>query len=370
MITIYKHKIKVDIPSKNLYTKHMIDNYEHYITRNIKAFYKRRLFSPIVYIIILAVLWFTFSLGDILAPTLIDDSVSFEAAYKDSDWYVKTTLTDLYFTGYTSKSGNDIKGYYYYCMRDSHCSIVLLAPFTCEEGLPNIDKITVVGKIVKGKDTYAKFLKGLSGDLDWDESGLSNTVTSYYLNEPEYHLNTTILMFVFYFGTLIYAVISLIFYILYIFFPVLSPPCQNLIVFGNPKQMLANAEEELATLPQLATEDMFITEHYFIMTSPYGNAIVPIKEILWIYKYSTLHKILWYHFSISYTLHISANKHLYIHCPKNTKSDIDGIIDYLAEANHNILVGFNEENRLKVQAIQGKPLHIERLLARKNKKNH
>ena len=94
---------------------------------------------------------------------------------------------------------------------------------------------------------------------------------------------------------------------------------------------------------------------------------MPIKEILWIYKYSTLHKILWYHFSISYTLHISANKHLYIHCPKNTKSDIDGIIDYLAEANHDILVGFSEENRLKVQAVQGKPLHIERLLARKKK---
>ena len=61
------------------------------------------------------------------------------------------------------------------------------------------------------------------------------------------------------------------------------------------------------------------------------------------------------------------NKHLYIHCPKNTKSDIDGIIDYLAEANHDILVGFSEENRLKVQAIQGKPLHVERLLAWKKR---
>lgn len=48
----------------------------------------------------------------------------------------------------------------------------------------------------------------------------------------------------------------------YIRFPVLSPPCQNLIVFGHPGQILAEAEEELATLPQLATEDMFITEHY------------------------------------------------------------------------------------------------------------
>ena len=132
--------------------------------------------------------------------------------------------------------------------------------------------------------------------------------------------------------------------------------------------MLEQAEEELATLPQLATEDMFITEHFFIETSVYGNAIIPIDQIIWIYKYSTLHKFFWYHFSISYTLHISANRHLYIQCPKNIKSDIDGIIDYLSEANHDILVGFNEKNRLKVQEIQGTPMHFEKFIAFLNKR--
>ena len=160
-----------------------------------------------------------------------------------------------------------------------------------------------------------------------------------------------------------YALICIVFFILYICFPILSPACQDLALFGNPKKLLEQAEDELATLPQLATEDMFITEHFFIETSVYGNAIVPIDEIIWIYKYSTLHKFFWYHFSISYTLHISANRHLYIQCPKNIKSDIDGIIDYLAEANHKILVGFSEANRLKVQEIQGTPMHFEKFIA-------
>ena len=104
------------------------------------------------------------------------------------------------------------------------------------------------------------------------------------------------------------------------------------------------------------------------MTSPYGNAIVPIQQILWIYKYSTLNKFLWYHFSISYTLHITTKKHLYIQCPKNIKSDIDGIIDYLSEANHDILVGFTEENRMKVQGNLNRPFQIEKLTALLQKK--
>lgn len=341
----------------------MTENYEHYISRNIKAFYKRRLFSPIIFVIMLIILWFVFPLYDILNPVSMKKNTSLADTFNSGHKYIKTTLDNLHFTGYTEEAFGSTKGYFYYCIEGDNCYIVLLDPSTCEEGVPTIEKLTLKGKIISGKETYAELINNLSVDLHWTEKGLRNKISNFYLSEPDFHRIPNTILFIIYFGTAAFALISIIVYIIFIIFPFLSPTCQNLIVFGHPRQMLEQAEEELATLPQLATEDMFITEHYFILTSPYGNAIVPIQEILWIYKYSTLKKFLWYHFSISYTLYISANKHLYIHCPKNTKSDIDGIIDYLSEANHNILVGFNEENRLKVQAIQGKPLHIERLYA-------
>lgn len=341
----------------------MIENYEHYISKNIKAFYRRRLFSPIIYLILLLALWLIFPLADMRHPDSLSTEESLRSVYSTRNRYVTASLSDLEFTGYTKTRMGGTVGYYYYCTYGDQVIIVLLSPSTCEQGLPDIENLSIIGKIVEGGESYASLLTTLSTDLEWTQEGITNQLTNYYLSEPDYSMPTTIFLFVVYFGTMAYAVLSLITYALYIKFPNMSPACQNLIVFGNPKKMLEEAEEELATLPQLATEDMFITEHYFIETSQYGNAIVPIKEILWIYKYSTLHKFLWYHFSISYTLHISANKHMYIHCPKNIKSDIDGIIDYLSEANHDILVGFNEENRLKVQAVQGKPLHIEKLYA-------
>lgn len=341
----------------------MPDNYEHYISKNIQAFYRRRLFSPMIYLVLLAVLWIVFPLGAMLRPAQLSDNTKIADAYKNHHRYVRMTFTDLKFSGYTCETYGQTRGYYYYTTQKNNCSIILLTPHTCEEGLPTIDRLTVTGRIVKGKESYLALLSQLSSDLNWTETGIRNQLSSYYFSEPDYHLTTTRILFFAYFGSMIYTVLYLLTCMVYIRFPVLSPPCQNLIVFGHPGQILAEAEEELATLPQLATEDMFITEHYFIMTSPYGNAIVPIQEILWIYKHSTLHKMLWYHFSISYTMHITANKHMYVNCPKNTKSDIDGIMDYLAEANHNILVGFNEENRLKVQAVQGKPFHIEKFYA-------
>ena len=346
----------------------MIDNYEHYITRNICAFYKRRLFSPLVYLLILAILWFIFPLGEMLSPLTLKNASQIEGVYEANKEYVTVTFEDLTFTGYTTSRFGSTNGYWYYGVKDDVCYIVLLTPFTCEEGNPTIESLTTDCRIVDHPKLYGEFLNQLSIDLEWTTTGLSNQLPSVFYSEPDFNPLTNFVLFFIYFGTLLYTLISLVRYTLFIYFPYLAPACQNLVVFGNPKKQLEEAEEELATLPQLAAEDMFITEHYFIMTSPYGNAIVPINEILWIYKYSTLHKFLWYHFSISYTLHITANKHMFIQCPKNIKSNIDGIIDYLSEANHDILVGFTEENRLQVEAKQGKPFHIEKWSALLNKK--
>ena len=116
------------------------------------------------------------------------------------------------------------------------------------------------------------------------------------------------------------------------------------------------ADEELSTLPQLTTEDMFITEHFFILLSTYQIAIVPIDQIVWIYKHSTLHQFFGKPINISYTMHITAHLNYYFNCPKNIKSDIDGIIDYLTEANHDIIVGFTEEKRaLAMERIASDP---------------
>ena len=276
----------------------MPENYDHYISKNIKAFYKRRLAAPIIYLIVLILAWHFFSLSAVFSPDILPDDTSLETAFRGGKQYISTTLSDLKFTGYTQSIFGHTNGYYYYTMRDEECIIVLLSPNTSEEGLPSIEEVTIKGKISKGNENFDTLLSNLSTDLNWTENGIRNKVSSYYISEPGFNHVGNWILFAAIFITGIYALLCIVLSVIYMFFPVLSPACQDLALFGNPKKMLEQAEEELATLPQLATEDMFITEHFFIETSVYGNAIVPIDEIIWIYKYSTLHKFFWYHFSI------------------------------------------------------------------------
>lgn len=317
---------------------------------------------PSLYLVLLLLVWNILSLSEVFFPPRIASDVTLESLAKEKVQYVNTTLHNLYFTGYTRTFWGNTTGYYYYTVANQECYFVLLTPDSCEEGLPSIKELTVSAKLIRGGDTFTLLLNNVAKDLNWTAGGIKGKVSPYHLSESDFNPIGNTLLFYFMAITGLYALLSVICSVIFIKNPILSPTCQDLKLFGDPKELLAMAEEELATLPQLATEDIFITEHFFIFTSIYGNAVIPIDEIIWIYKYSTLNKFLWHHFSISYTLHITANKRLYLQCPKNIKSDIDGIMDYLAEANHDILVGFSEKNRVKVQEIQGTPIDWKKIL--------
>ncbi|MCR5640632.1 MAG: hypothetical protein K6G04_04680 [Lachnospiraceae bacterium] len=352
----------------------MIDQFDHYITKNIRSFYERKLVFPIVVLVLLLVLSLFYPVKSMIFPSLVPGNVKSASAteerydlgylYNHKQKYVYVTLEDLYFTGYRKEWLGSTDGYYYYTLLDDDCLIVLLEPESCQQGISTIDQITIQAEILKNAATEDRLLDHLAEDLSWSKNGITENFSSYMLSEPDCNDTITNLLRWFIVLSVIGCVGAILLYLLFILVPTLSPPVLKLNGYGKrPRKILEEAEEELATLPQLATEDMFITEHYFIETSSFGVAIVPIQEIIWIYKYSTLHKLLWHHFSISYTLHITAKHRRYIRCPKNIKSDIDGIMDYLAEANHDILVGFSEENRQKVEELQGDTAILRKIWA-------
>ena len=212
----------------------MIENYEHYITRNICAFYKRRLFSPIVYLVILLLLWIIFPLGEIISPIPLKNAAQIEGVYEAKKEYVTVTFENLTFTGYTTSRFGSTNGYWYYGQKDDVCYIVLLTPFTCEEGNPSIEKLTASCRIVNHPKLYEQILNELATDLEWSPAGIANQLPPVFYSEPDYNPVTNFILILVYFGTLIYAITSLIRYTLFIYFPHLAPACQNLVVFGNP----------------------------------------------------------------------------------------------------------------------------------------
>ena len=188
----------------------MPENYEHYITKNIKAVYKSRLSAPAIYLVILFFIWHLFSLSALLSPDELNSQTTLEETYKSDSEYVTATVYDLNFTGYTQDIFGFTVGYYYYTMRGDECIIVLLSPDTSEEGLPFIEKADLTGKIINNPDSFATLLKNLSTDLNWTENGIQNKVSHYVLSEPGYNIIGNTILFAVYIATGGYALICLV----------------------------------------------------------------------------------------------------------------------------------------------------------------
>lgn len=329
--------------------------YEHYISKRIKQIYRKRILFPAVFLCALLVCCVLLDIFSVVFPKPLDPAKPKK--------YVTVSMSDLRFTGYTESVLGRTNGYYYYTVVNGECCLVLLSPATAFGGITKIPELTLRCERVPCSEVQRDVLKRVFQDLNLPYMRGVTGFSGWFFDEPDYHYGAGQLAFILSFLFFLYALYELITCILIIRRPYLSPSIRQLRRFGDPKRLLKEAEEELMTLPQLATEDLFITEHFFIEVADSEVAVIPIQEIVWIYKYSALHKILWYHFSITYTLSITARQHIYLQCPKNIKSDIDGIMDYLAEANHNILVGFSEANRQQVQKLQGTPMQLDKLLA-------
>ena len=315
----------------------MAGELKNHIRKKIARFYKKRMIAPAILIVFLIVMFIALPVRSLFDPVPYSDMDSAKAKRSDGATYVNADLSKLYFTGYRKMIFGQTYGYYYY---------------------------SVTGEKTPSED---RLISLLARDLSWNEAGLTKNISSFVLNEPKATGPVSVILKVAIFFSLFFAIFSLALNFLYAYFPVTSPPVRRLSLYGNAMRLLNKAERELSTLPQLATEDMYITQNFFIETAQSGIAIVPIKEIIWIYKYSTLHKLLWHVFTISYTLYITTTHRQVIKCPKNQKSDIDGIMDYLAEANHSILTGFSEKNREETSARQGEGVFLTKLKKLLNK---
>ncbi|MCR4675551.1 MAG: hypothetical protein K5675_11100, partial [Lachnospiraceae bacterium] len=193
----------------------MAENFEHYISKNIKAYYRRRIFSPALYLILLFVLSLIFPLKNMAFPSQINEGTSLSKLYNNKEYFVDVTLHDLYFTGYKKDWLGINVGYFYYTMYEDDCIIVLLRPSTCQQGNPEISELTIRGQILPNAASESMLLENLAEDLSWTSSGIKKTISSIMLSEPDGNGIQVNLFRYILILTSLYALGSILVYLLY-----------------------------------------------------------------------------------------------------------------------------------------------------------
>ncbi len=322
------------------------------ISEGIRDYYRSRLLWPLILLLTLIVIGIFTPVRSLLFPTDINQGVSLKDLEEYGVEYINVDIDNLYFTGYTSERFGKTVGYYYYTDWGDDYVFVLLSPAKCEQGNPMIGNIQVHGAIVHEGEDLDSLFKYLASDLNWTYDGISAKMSHYIISQPVAVGIPSYTMGVVYVFAWIFTVISLVGFLVFVSVPYTCPAIQSLRGYGNPKDILRDAENELLEFPQLVTEEVYITPNYFIVISHYGIALVPLAQIVWIYKHTPMKRFFGRFKKIEYALYVETeNRHL-IHCPRIRQTDLDGIIDYMMEANQNMLVGYTEENRQKVEVCK------------------
>lgn len=297
--------------------------------------------------VIIFALAFHIPFTDIFYPIQMSYANSASTVYASDVEYVEITLNNAHYTGYDYYLRGKKYASYYYSLINNSCTLILVKT-DHHKKLPEVlDNYTIKARLIENSKSTDKVISSMSADLDWTYEGLNSVVSSITIDETKYHLEIYFYLAVC-LGTIALILISFIIAnVIYAIFPVLYPACIYFKRLSGRENKIMHVNKELSSNVILKSGNIILTEHYIISTSPFSIEIIPINKIIWAYEHSTWHHFLWFKTKLTYTLNLLCKHRIHAYSPRNTKEDIDVVINYLQDNYPDIIFGYTKENKKK-----------------------
>lgn len=287
---------------------------------------------------------------EVFKPVQLSYANSAASMYDSGIDYVETTLYNAKYTGYDCYKDGKKYASYYYCLVNNQCTFVLLE---CSEKKPLpevLNQYTIKARLLENNNLSSKMKKEFSEYLGWNIDGLDKVSSNIYIDETAYHKHLYFFLMLFIGIIFIILFILLITNILYFAKPSLYPACRYFNMLEGTRS-INHVNYEFNSKVLLKTGNITLTESYVIATSLFNIEILPINNIIWAYKHSTLHHFFGLPFNLTYNLNLVSKPHIYTYSPRNKKEDTDTVLSYFEEHYPNIIIGYSKENKQIVKGI-------------------
>lgn len=309
-----------------------------------------RLFSiSLVPLAIIIVLLLNTPFSDVFYPRSLTYANSAATVYDSGSEYVEITLNNINYTGYDCIRHGKVYASYYYSLVNNSCTFILIDTSNKNEIPSTLSNYTITARLVPADSLLDEVIQSFSVDIGWTFEGLKNVSSSIVIDETEYNLAFyTYLAFTY---TLLLLIILsfIIANIFYLIFPGLYPSCVNFRRISNGHRSLVHVNNELSDHVIFHSGNISLTKHYLVAFTSFHLEIVPISKIIWAYEHTKWHRLLWIKSKLTYSLYVICHKNIHIYSPRNTKEDIDAVIDYFKSRYPDILIGFTKENKLETK---------------------
>lgn len=325
-------------------------NYKN-ILKRIRIKNILNLFFPTVVLIMIIIFCINVPVTDVLRPLPVKSISDLANVYSGDITYVNITADNLYDTGVTYIRNGKTAGHYYYILDNNYCYIFLLSSKHINDYIHKngadisvLNDINIRAAIINSPKMLKSVIEHISRELSWTYTGISENTAEYIISEPDYpYLKNVIIFYIILFLTIMSAVF-IIYSVVCICCPYLYKNVYKLHRYGNVKMHMRKAEKELNEKILFRKKDIFITENYIMDFSAGDFKIMPVNKIVWVYKFSSYHRIIRYkNRKITYTLCLYGEHNVSLISPYRLKTDADRILSYLSLYYPDILFGYSRE---------------------------
>ena len=300
----------------------------------------RKLIYPSLTLAITVLIFLFVPFYKLWRPIKITNPEQIAELYNKERIYVDITWEKLYYSGYDYLENGKRVGSYYYALEEEVCYFVILLSELTQNQAEVLEQVHMTARLESGGKMLQELIKGMATDLEWTAQGLSAVTSHIVVDGANYTLLRSNLLFGINILLAVITGFTIARLLVFIWRPLYYPACRHMRCYGSVKSHIRQLNKERRE-ENLICGDLTITRHYLIYITKYQLEIIPLKDILWAYKYSMYHRFRKQ--KITYTLRVVGKRGIAIIASEQKKRNVDEVLAFLEEAIDEIRIGYKKE---------------------------
>lgn len=265
-----------------------------------------------------------------------------ESAYDGGHHYITIKSGKLYYAGSDYYVSNTLKGRVYYTISDNKCYFFILSDGSISHSFKKTASVSITARLISNNSMQQSIIASMSEELGFSSTQLQAISSPIIISEFDYSQSLTTYYMI---AALILCGLSgiiTLFTLLQTCFPNFSYPVLHLSRYGNHKTLFAIAETEYDTATAAGRKNIYVTDNFLIYLDRHSTGIIPLENIVWIYKFSEFRKSKG-HTKVYLPLCIVTDAKKTFKIPHVSEHVADRIINNLQERYPSILVGLHAD---------------------------
>ncbi len=311
------------------------------LKQHLRQMYIPRLAFPVIIMLVSIMTIIINPFENRLKPVVLNDYSQIDSLYIQNSMIVQVSADKLMYSGIDYQVSGKTKGRIYYALEDGHCYLFILSLDKIPSNSDILKDYTFTARLTHNNTMYDHVIASLSDDLSFFAEGLKDITSSTFISQYDYTHSFATFHIIGLIAIAVLAGIDAIFILMVIINPVMSPSVLRLHYYGNRRTLFAIAETEFDSSVCIGRKNLYITDTFFIAITATVIDIIPLENIVWIYKYNEFHHSggktkMFYPLCI-----VTDHKKLYKihHVPKASS---EKIINTIQEKYPEVMVGYNK----------------------------